>query len=103
MKTFFCACVCKQLKIDSLPSDLQSRRPQSLVKEELTRKVFWNRDLADLDCNPSLGGSGGMTLRCECARLQSALFMATVKVVRHIRREFRCGKRKTSCRFGHAA
>lgn len=33
-----------------------------------------------------------MTLRCECARVQCALFIATVKVVRHIEEEFRCGK-----------
>ena len=33
-----------------------------------------------------------MILRCECARVQCALFIARVKVVRHIEEDLGCGK-----------
>jgi hypothetical protein len=71
---------------------------QTIVKEQLTCKVFWNRDLAGRDSRPDLGGSGGMTLRCECARVQCVLFMATVKVVRHIDGNFVVENDATLCR-----
>src|SRR5438309_6215487 len=65
---------------------------QNIVKEGLTRKVFWNRDLAGPDCRPGLEVSAAMTLRCECARVHCALSTARVKVIRHMDGEWGCGK-----------
>src|SRR5438309_8858275 len=65
---------------------------QNIVKEGLTRKVFWNRDLAGSDCRPGLEVSAALTLRCECARVHCALSTARVKVIRHMEGEWGCGK-----------
>jgi hypothetical protein len=101
LQHFFLTQVRKVFKVKCLGFNTPNCSPQSIVKEQLTRKVFRNRDLAGSDCGPSSGwllraefwaAPGGIALRCECARVHCALFMATVKVVRHIEAELDCGK-----------
>ena len=101
VETFFGDQLRKVLKVNTLASDAPNCWLQSIVKEELTRKVFQNIDLAGPDCRLDLGASGGMILRCKCARVHCALFVARVKVVRHMEGELGCGKVRArySCRF----
>ena len=65
---------------------------QTIVKERVTRKVFWNIDLTGRSLSACFGAGWQNDLRCECARVHCALFMAWVKVIGHMEGEPGCGK-----------
>jgi hypothetical protein len=92
VETFFVNNPRKVFKASTLSVRYPGCCLQSIVKERLTRKVFWNIDLVGPDCRPGLDVSCGMILRCECARVHCALFTARVKVIRHMEGEWGCGK-----------
>jgi len=54
---------------------------QNIVKEGLTRKIFWNKDLAHL--GPGLSSCPPKNLRCKCARFHCSLSISRVKVGCH--------------------
>lgn len=58
--------------------------PQNIVKEQLTRKIFRDKDLASPIVSDRMLSVSPEGLRCECARCHCALLVARVKVVRHI-------------------
>src|SRR4051812_30810319 len=82
----------KVLKASMLARSTPNHWLQSIVKERLTRKVFYNSYLAGLGVQAGSGSLWRNTLRCKCARVHCALLPVRVKVIRHMDGELGCGK-----------